>query len=206
MGALIEQGLAARAIPGEPVSGDRALVTLWEHGVLAAVVDGLGHGKAASDTAGVAIALLESHADEPLPALVQRCHQALRKTRGAVMSLASFDVHEEMMTWLGVGNVDGLLLQTSVSQPSRQTLLLRGGVVGYQLPPLHAYRLAVTAGDLLIFTTDGISSGFATGLSPDDPVLRHQPVQEIANRLLARFGKPTDDALVLVIRYLGLAS
>jgi phosphoserine phosphatase RsbX len=168
-------------------------------------VDGLGHGKAASDAARIAVATLENYAEESPSALVQRCHHALRGTRGVVMSLASIDVRGEMMSWLGVGNVDGLLLQPSASQPSRQTLLLRGGVVGYQLPSLRTYQLAVTTGDSLIFATDGISSDFATGLSPGDSMLRHQPAQEIADRILLRFGKSTDDALVLVIRYLGLA-
>ncbi|MDD5460373.1 MAG: protoglobin domain-containing protein [Methylococcales bacterium] len=89
--------------------------------------------------------------------------------------------------------------------PTQEALSMRGGVVGYQLPPLHASHLEVTTGDLLIFATDGISSDFAMRLSPWDPMLRHQPVQEIADRILARFGKLTDDALVLVIRYLGSA-
>ena len=203
MGALIEYGIAARTFPGEPVSGDRALIKPFSHGVLAAAVDGLGHGKMAGDAAEIAIATLDRHAAEPLPALIERCHQALRSTRGVAMSLASINADEEMMTWLGVGNVDGLLLRIFASLPARETLLMRGGVVGYQLPPLRAYHLAVSAGDLLIFATDGISSDFATGLPIGDPLLRHQPVQEIADRLLTRFGKLTDDALVLVMRYLG---
>lgn len=203
MGALIEHAVAARAFPGEHVSGDRALVKPFPHGVLAAAVDGLGHGEAAGDAAGIAIATLEIYAAEEPVALVQRCHRALKNTRGVAMSLASINAHEGIMTWLGVGNVDGLLLRVFASSPMREALLMRGGVVGYQLPPLRAYHLAVTAGDLLIFTTDGISSNFAMALPAADPLLRHQPVQEIADRLLVRFGKPTDDALVLVIRYLG---
>ncbi len=203
MGALIEQGIAARAFPGEHVSGDRALVKPFPQGVLAAAVDGLGHGEAASNAAGIAIATLEIHAAEEPTALVQRCHQALRGTRGVAMSLASINASDGMMTWLGVGNVDVQLLRVSASPPTREALLMRGGVVGYQLPPLRAYHLSVIAGDLLIFTTDGIHSDFARGLTAGDPLLRHQPVQEIADRLLVRFGKTADDALVLVIRYLG---
>jgi negative regulator of sigma-B (phosphoserine phosphatase) len=203
MGALIEQGVAARAFPGEHISGDRALVRPFPQGVLAAAVDGLGHGEAAGDAAGIAIDTLESHAAEEPAALVQRCHRALKNTRGVAMSLASINASDGMMTWLGVGNVDGLLLRISASPPTREALLMRGGVVGYQLPPLRAYRLSVNTGDLLIFATDGVHSDFARGLTSGDPLLRHQPVQEIADYLLVRFGKTTDDALVLVIRYLG---
>ncbi|HYE34069.1 SpoIIE family protein phosphatase [Methylocaldum sp.] len=205
MDALIEHGVAARAFPGENVSGDRPMVKLVPNGVLIAAVDGLGHGVAAGIAAGIAVATLEDHAGEEPEALVQRCHQVLKGTRGVVMSLASIDVREGKMAWLGVGNVDGLLLRTAGSPPTREALLMRGGVVGDQLPPLRTAYLPIAAGDLLIFTTDGIRSDFATRLSLIDPLLRHQDVQEIADRILARFGKTTDDALVLVARYLEAA-
>jgi negative regulator of sigma-B (phosphoserine phosphatase) len=205
MGALVEYAIAARAFPGERVSGDRALVKPFSHGVLAAAVDGLGHGEAASNAAGIAIATLDGHAEEAPLALTQRCHKALRGTRGVAMSLASINAYDGMMTWLGVGNIEGLLLRVSASSPTRESLSMRGGVVGYQLPPLHAAHLPVTAGDLLFFATDGISSEFTKALSPSDPMLRHQPAQEIADRILARFRKLTDDALVLVLRYPGSA-
>ncbi len=203
MGALIEHAIAVRALAGEQISGDRALVKLYPMGFLAAAVDGLGHGEAAGTAAGIAIATLDSHAPEEPEELVKLCHRALKGTRGVAMSLASINASEGMMTWLGIGNVDGQLLHINASTPTRASLLMRSGVVGYQLPPLHAYRRSVSAGDLLIFTTDGIHSDFVTSISVNDPLLHHQPVQEIADRLLARFGKMTDDALVLVIRYLG---
>jgi negative regulator of sigma-B (phosphoserine phosphatase) len=205
MGALIEHGMASRPFPGQRISGDRALVTPFPNGVLAAAVDGLGHGEAAGLAAGIAIATMEMHAAEEPTALVKICHQQLKSTRGVAMSLASINVSEGIMTWLGIGNVDGQLWHVADHPPLRESLLTRSGVVGYQLPPLHAYRLSVTAGDLLIFTTDGIFSNYARLLPADDPILRYQPVQEIASRILGRFGKITDDALVLVIRYLGLS-
>jgi negative regulator of sigma-B (phosphoserine phosphatase) len=205
MGALIEHGMASRPFPGQRISGDRALVTPFPNGVLAAAVDGLGHGEAAGLAAGIAIATMEMHAAEEPTALVKICHQQLKSTRGVAMSLASINAYEGIMTWLGIGNVDGQLWHVADHPPLRESLLTRSGVVGYQLPPLHAYRLSVTAGDLLIFTTDGIFSNYARLLPADDPILRYQPVQEIASRILGRFGKITDDALVLVIRYLGLS-
>ncbi|MGZ8215451.1 MAG: SpoIIE family protein phosphatase [Methylosarcina sp.] len=205
MGALIEHGIASRPFPGQRVSGDRALVIPFPNGVLAAAVDGLGHGEAAGLAAGIAIATMEMHAAEEPTALVKICHQQLKSTRGVAMSLASINAYEGIMTWLGIGNVDGQLWHVADHPPLRESLLARSGVVGYQLPPLHAYRLSVTAGDLLIFTTDGIFSNYARHLPADDPILRYQPVQEIASRILGRFGKITDDALVLVIRYLGLS-
>jgi negative regulator of sigma-B (phosphoserine phosphatase) len=205
MGALIQEGIATRTFPGESVSGDRCVVKPFPDGALMAAVDGLGHGQAAGAAAEIAIATLEGHAGEAPEALVRHCHEALKGTRGVAMSLASIGAREGKLAWLGVGNVDGLLLRTGGSPPTREALLTRGGVVGYQLPPLRTAYLSVAAGDLLIFATDGIRSGFAAGAPLTDPLLRRQDVQEIADRILARFGKTTDDALVLVARYLGAA-
>src|SRR2546430_3534138 len=87
--ALIEWGVASLALPGEAESGDRHLVTPVGTGVLVAVVDGLGHGAEAASAAKAAVAALERHATESPAPLLERCHRALKGTRGAVMSVAA---------------------------------------------------------------------------------------------------------------------
>jgi serine/threonine protein phosphatase PrpC len=51
-------------------------------------------------------------------------------------------------------------------------------------------------GDTLILVTDGVHNNFSDGVSVSD-----RP-QLIADRILAEFSKGSDDALVLVARYL----
>jgi hypothetical protein len=84
--------------------------------------------------------------------------------------------------------------------PRREALILRGGVVGYELPPLRASVLPIAPGDVVIFATDGIDTYFAK----DSPFGRRP--EEVANDILARHAKETDDALVLVARYIGALS
>jgi phosphoserine phosphatase RsbX len=183
---------------GQTTSGDRHLVKPFPDGVLVAVVDGLGHGAEAGDAAALAVRTLESYAEQPVTSLVKRCHEALRGTRGAVMSLASYSARDAMMMWLGVGNVEGVLLRRSdKTHEERQSLLLRGGVVGTQLPALTAAITPVRSGDILILASDGIRSEFARR------VIGADPAQKIADRIMAEHRKATDDALVLVTRYLG---
>ncbi len=197
-GSLIEWGMATAALPGQAGSGDEYLVKSFPNGVLVAAIDGLGHGEEAATAARIAASSLDAYAHESVIVLVKRCHTSLLRTRGAVMSVASFNARDETMTWLGVGNVEGVLLGADAGgRPRREVLLLRGGVVGGQLPPLHASLVPVMRGDTLIFATDGVRSGFPEGLVPGDPP------QQMADRILARHGKGTDDALVLVARYLG---
>jgi hypothetical protein len=100
------------------------------------------------------------------------------------------------MNWLGIGNVEGLLLRSDRAMKC-EALITRGGVVGYQLPPLREVAVPVVGGDTLIFVTDGIGSGFAA-----DVPLNRSP-QVIADDILRKWGKNTDDALVFVARYVG---
>jgi negative regulator of sigma-B (phosphoserine phosphatase) len=195
---LIEWGVAAKEFSGEDESGDGHLVAPYSGGVLIAVVDGLGHGPIAAAVAKAAIATLEGHPQESVDLLVKRCHQVLRGTRGAVLSVAAFSARDEAMTWVGVGNVTGVLLRADqeAARPS-ESLLLRGGVVGYHLPSLFPVVLPVSAGDTLIFATDGLRSSFTEGVALDDSP------QQIADHLLANYSRGTDDTLALVARYVG---
>src|SRR2546422_911290 len=132
----IEWSFASRPSPGETVSGDRHLVQLFSRGVLVAVVDGLGHGQEATTAAQIAITVLTGHPEESLTSLVKRCHEAMARTRGATMTVASLNLFDRTMTWLGVGSVEGHLLRADPKvTPNSESVLLRGGVVGYQLPP-----------------------------------------------------------------------
>jgi len=196
--ALIEWGAAASPLEGQAESGDLHVVQPFSNGVLVSVVDGLGHGPEAAAVAKSAVAILKDYAHEPVISLLKRCHERLMRTRGVVMNLASFNGQDNTMTWLGVGNVEGLLIRADAQAgPAWESILVRGGVVGHQLPPLRASVIPVARGDMLVFATDGIRSGFAEGLALSDPP------QQIADRILAQYGKETDDALVLVARYLG---
>ncbi len=189
---MIEFGVAKMNKPGFENSGDSYVLEQHSKGVLAAVIDGLGHGDKAFFAAQAAVeALKQSPQDAPL-ALMQRCHHALVGTRGAVISMGT--LANDQLTWLGVGNVEGVLLRADKSIP-RERLMVRSGVVGYRLPTLRAFTLLLHWGDTLIFATDGIRSAFAENLP------RHDSPQRIADTILAEHNRKTDDALVLVIRY-----
>ena len=196
----IECAVAELARPGQSESGDRHLVLSTADGGLVAVVDGLGHGAEAASAAKMAVMALERGADRPLVQIVRDCHQSLIGTRGAVLSAAAFSVIDDSMTWLGVGNVEGRLLRAPASGGAPpEALLVRGGVVGAQLPPLVPRIVRLRRGDMLIIATDGIRSEFL------DAPLPYQEPQALADHVLARWSTQTDDALVLVVRYLGAA-
>jgi serine/threonine protein phosphatase PrpC len=194
----IVTGVATLALPGQVESGDLSLVKRLGTRMLVAVVDGLGHGEEAAAAAHAAVAMLDRYARESLPELVKRSHAVLNGTRGAVLSLALLDPDAESLTWLGIGNVEAVLLRADPkARPQRAFLVPVAGYLGSDLPVSQARIVPFCPGDTLILASDGIKSGFADALP-----LTATP-QALADHILARHAKGTDDALVLVARFAG---
>ena len=194
----VEFGVASRPFRGEIESGDLHSVIARPTGALIAVVDGLGHGYEAAVAAKTAIVTLTAQAHQPVAALVRLCHQALIRTRGVAMCIASLEWRGETMTWTSVGNVAAVLLRRDGGgHLEREHIFMRNGVVGHRLPPLRVMTLEIKKGDLLILATDGLRDGFYSNVNLDELP------QYTADRILAEYGKVTDDALVLVARWNG---
>jgi hypothetical protein len=199
MDSVLEYGVARFVLPGQMESGDLHVLRSGETGTLIAAIDGIGHGEEAAFAAKAAADILEGEPNEPIISLVQMCHERLKRSRGVVMSLASIDPKHGLMTWLGVGNVQGVLVRKgSARGVVQETLLLRGGVVGSQLPGLQASVLPVARGDMLVFVTDGIRGDFSHDVSS------LEAPQRLADRILERHSKGTDDALVVVVKLAGI--
>jgi negative regulator of sigma-B (phosphoserine phosphatase) len=194
----IEWGIAMRCRTGEAMNGDVAVVSLLPDGALVAGIDGLGHGSEAARAARRAAAVVRWSPGQDLVWLVHRCHRALRGTRGAAISLAFVSAPESRMTWLGVGNVEGRVLSGDpVATRTKGSLALGRGVPGHELPKVRAAAITMRPGDVLVLATDGVDAGFADSLELSGSS------QTISERILADHWKPPDDALVIVVRYLG---
>ncbi len=168
--------------------------------ILVAAIDGVGHGKEAALAARSAAAILRSGVNESPITVVQRCHEQLQATRGVVLSLASIEPSRGILTWLGIGNVQGVLMRAGARAGTvQEVLLLRAGVVGFQLPALQAVVLPIQKGDTLVFATDGVSQEFVRSLSAVESP------QRMAERILEQHHSGHDDGLVLVVRYMGAA-
>jgi hypothetical protein len=194
---VIEIGVALQAL--ERRSGDRAVTVEYDRGALVAAIDGLGHGDAAADAADAAAEVLEASPREPLEDLLTACHEALDGTRGAVMTLCRFDGEDNTLCWVGVGNVEGRLLRAGTPPAAGGTNapVLFGGVVGHLLPSVRSSVQELMPGDVVVLASDGVRSDFASELAPSGPV------QKIAESVLEQSARGGDDALVVVVRWLG---
>jgi len=194
--AGVEWSTAAATMPGETVSGDRHWAGPVANGMIFAVIDGLGHGRAAAAASKIAVAMLQQYAGDPLIELLHRCHEALRATRGVAMSVAKLNTADSVLTWIGVGNVEGALLHPEPELPCDK-LLLRSCVVGSHLPMLRPEELPIRPGDILTMVTDGVTTEHPMRVPMD------AKIESVADGILASACKGNDDALVLVARYRG---
>src|SRR5438105_14147310 len=152
---VIDWGVATLALAGEMESGDLHLVKRVGRGTLVAAVDGLGHGAEAAAAARAAVAALDQYAEETLLPLVRRCHAALAGSRGVVMSLAYVGGVQPSLTWLGVGNGEGVVLHAAPhKRPARAWLVPRGGIVGGTTAPrLRPAVVSIRAGGVRLLAT-----------------------------------------------------
>ncbi len=199
VGQPVEWGIATRCRHGEATNGDLAVVTVQPEGTLVAVMDGLGHGSEAAHAARRAAEVVRTNPTQDLVLLIQRCHAALRGTRGAAISLAFVSPSTGGISWLGVGNVEGRVLSgdRTVTRP-KGSLALGRGVPGHELPTVRTATLDMRPGDVLVLATDGIETTFADSLDISGSS------QAISERILAGHWKHRDDAVVVAVRYLGV--
>lgn len=197
-GGLLDWACASQPMLGETKAGDNCFVQSNATDALIVVVDALGHGSEAAAAAKKAIDTIGFYAHEPLVQLFERCHEALRRTRGVVMSAAAFSAADNRLSWLGVGNVEGAVLRQAGHQAGEvRSFVVRGGVVGYHMPRLQVSHVSIDAGDWLVMATDGLAAGFTQHFSPQ------ATPQDAADTLLNTYARVSDDALVVTARYCG---
>jgi phosphoserine phosphatase RsbX len=187
-------------VPSEYTSGDRGIaVDIGGEAALFGVVDGLGHGPEAATAALRAVDVVTDAGSERLEDLVKLCHRALEGTRGVAMTLARVDFADSTLTWTGVGNVTAdLVVKAPTGIHIRSSVRLTGGIIGYRMPEIKpAQVVSIRAGDLIVMATDGIAEEY----------LEHidfaASATVIAEEILSKYARETDDAMVLAARHRG---
>lgn len=196
----IEWAAAARPVSSSEACGDHPVAAdLSGTAALFGVIDGLGHGEEAARAAKCAVEVLYREPDKPLDDLIQLCHRALTYTRGAAMTLARIDFETDMLSWTGIGNVTANLVAKSPSGfEVRSSAYLAGGIVGYRIPEtIRTQAISIRPGDLLVITSDGITENHLESID------FAASATVIAEQILKRCRKETDDALVLAARHRG---
>ena len=191
-----EVGVYGRPIAEEKVNGDHACFARVGDTLVLGVCDGLGHGPPAREASRVAMASFYAHDAEPPSAILDACHDALGGTRGVVMAIARIGESSGDLELASIGNIDVQIAGPRTARRFAGSSAVLGAR-GSRGTKARVETAPIAPGELVVLTTDGISSKLS--IEQDLLLLRDHPVV-VAQRIMERFGRTNDDALVLVAR------
>jgi hypothetical protein len=179
----------SRPFKGLSICGDSFVIEEVTGAVVAAIVDGLGHGYESWVAAQKAVEVIHAHADRPVDDIVMRCHQELRTTRGAAVGVLRIEENGTGV-FCGVGNIEVQALNGQA--PS---VFCLAGIVGHNLRTSKVMPVQMKAGDIYCLTSDGVSTrGNLRACLPGAP-------GSVARRIVEQWGRPHDDATAVVVGF-----
>src|SRR4051794_37854854 len=95
----------SRPFKGLKICGDSFVVETVEGALIAAVIDGLGHGYESWVAAEKAVEVIRANTDQGVHEILMRCHQELRPTRGAAVGVLRVE-ESGSGEFCGVGNIE----------------------------------------------------------------------------------------------------
>lgn len=190
--SILSTGVVSIPIKGESTCGDGYLILAGTSRSLYMVVDGLGHGAGATEAAEEAVATVKRFCTENVTEIIGRTHDALKKTRGAAMSIAIVDHERMVLRYGGVGNISATLVTGS----SARSLISQNGTLGAVLPRIpQEYSYPIEKNSTLFMFSDGLTS--KTSVSGYPGVQNRHPAL-VAGLLYRDFSRKRDDATILV--------
>ena len=181
---------------GESVSGDGWAIECWRDQLAVLVADGLGHGIQANEAANAAINTFRQHPKAEPQQLIEACHSALARTRGAALAVARMVISAGRGSFAGVGNI---VCRVEGAQAHRN-LTSYNGTVGHTLRKVQEFAFPWPAGALLVLHSDGLGTHWDLSAYPG-LTSRHPAL--IAAVLYRDYDRGRDDVTVVVIRNRG---
>ena len=187
-------GLINIPIRGEIVCGDGYFIQMEPTLSIYMLVDGLGHGEGEADAAAEAVATVSQFCGESTAEIIVRTHNALKKTRGAAMSIAIVDHERLVVRYAGVGNVSASL----ITGASSRSLVCQNGTLGAVIPRVpQEYTYPFEPNTVLLMFSDGLTSK-ASPIAYPGLLNRHPAL--ISGVLFRDFSRRRDDATVIIGR------
>jgi anti-sigma regulatory factor (Ser/Thr protein kinase) len=184
-------GVISTRYPGEEFNGDGWVVQKRGDLIFLVVVDGLGHGALASDAAREAERIIQESSSNSPNALLEDCHKALAKTRGAAIGIAALRTDGGLLTFAGIGNIAGSIS----TEASSRALASHNGTSGHVVSRLQEFTYPWSPESLLVIHSDGISMRWNltnyAGIRSKHPSI-------IAAVVHRDFSRPNDDSTILV--------
>lgn len=185
----MKTGGFSRPYKGLSICGDSFVIEQSKSFVLAAVIDGLGHGYESSVAAERASEVIRESVDLSVGAILQRCHQELRVTRGAAVGILKIE-EGGAGEFCGIGNIE---VQAITGQAP--SVFCLAGIVGHNMRSSKVMPFLMKPGDIYCVMSDGISTrGNLKACLPGAP-------ETVARRIVESWGKDHDDATAVILGF-----
>ena len=185
----MKTGGFSRPYKGLSICGDSFVIEQHNGTVLAAVIDGLGHGYESSVAATRAVEVIRESVDLSVDAILQRCHKELRVTRGAAVGILKIE-EEGAGEFCGIGNIE--VQAVNGQAPS---VFCLAGIVGHNMRASKVMPFTMKPGDIYCVMSDGVSTrGNFKACLPGPP-------ETVARRIVESWGKDHDDATAVILGF-----
>jgi anti-sigma regulatory factor (Ser/Thr protein kinase) len=185
-------GAVVDPVSGEAASGDGWSFTLARAGPTLLLLDGSGHGIAAAAALEAGRAAFCEHAEYDCLRLMEAVHRALAPTRGAAAAIARIDARQQLVRFVGVGNILGTMVVDGVVR----RMISHNGIAGHVAPRIREFTYPWLPGATIVLHSDGLSAKWDfsayPGLATSHPSL-------LAGILFRDHRRPKDDASVVVM-------
>ncbi len=190
----IDYYLFKRSLTGwDNECGDTGIIKIHGNECFLALVDVLGHGRAAYDVSVLAEKYLFENYRYDLVDIMNGLHSHLTGTRGAVVALCRLNLISGVVHYFGVGNIT-----TRIYGSEPVSFIPRDGIVGYSITTPKEHQVTIYPGDILILSSDGLRQHFDLAQYPG---LLNGTARKIATNLIDNLDKGDDDVSCIVLRY-----
>ncbi len=189
----MKYGICQKAKNNGIYNGDSYLLLEKELEDLVVIADGLGSGELAFNASQKAMEVVRTYQSIPLQEIIFNCHNGLKGTRGAVMSLCRITKSQNRLSYIGIGNITLQIIETDkiVRPPSMW------GMVGHVLTRFKTFDLSYKKGDWAAFYSDSIRPDF--DFRPY--ITQFGDPQSVAEAVLSDLTPVKDDFTLIMINF-----
>lgn len=187
--------LSYPTLGNEKSNGDTFLI-LRNKDDLLCVIDALGHGEDAHESAIAAKNFIENNHKFSIDRIILGVHNLLKSSfelRGVMISIIRIDYKSNKIFFCGIGDV-----LTKIFLPKEEGKLYalpKDGIVGDQLQAYTVQEFDIIKGAIIAMFTDGISSKLNIPLS-----MRSERPARLVHDLMKKYGKSHDDRTLLLAK------
>jgi serine phosphatase RsbU (regulator of sigma subunit) len=179
---------------GENVSGDSVHVLRNGLEQRVVLIDALGHGPEAAETAWYLMQELDTIQSMDVSYVLEELHRRSRETRGAAISVVCISSLTMNLSAATIGNTTVRILKAD----SQEQLPASNGTLGISMRTPNVYRRKLEIENRVLLFSDGISSRFSGEIYAR---LMYMSPNSSTKMITRRYGKQFDDATVAMIAF-----